>query len=237
MTKEFDFEPVRGLPEALPAGEAILWQGAPSAWGLATQVFHLRAAAGYVVGASALLAAGSAANGASLAQALGVVAAALPLAALAAGLLYVVAWINARSSVYTITNRRVVLRIGAALTKAINIPFRLIGAAHVAEDPTGRGTLALTLSHKARVPLLYLWPHARPGFWRAPQPAFRAVDQVAAPAKILADALAAYALANAGEGEQPALLPETAAAPERSPDRAPERPAGVISPQPQGAFA
>ncbi|HBB55427.1 MAG TPA: phosphopantetheine adenylyltransferase, partial [Hyphomonadaceae bacterium] len=35
MTKEFDFEPVRGLPEALPAGEAILWQGAPSAWGLA----------------------------------------------------------------------------------------------------------------------------------------------------------------------------------------------------------
>lgn len=235
MTKEFDFEPVRGLPEALPAGEVILWQGAPSAWGLATQVFHLRAAAGYVVGASALLAAGSAANGASLAQALGVVAAALPLAALAAGLLYVVAWINARSSVYTITNRRVVLRIGAALTKAINIPFRLIGAAHVAEDPTGRGTLALTLSHKARVPLLYLWPHARPGFWRAPQPAFRAVDQVAAPAKILADALAAYALANAVEGEQPA--PETAAAPERSPDRAPERPAGVISPQPQGAFA
>ena len=26
---DFDFEPVRGLPQVLPEGERLLWQGAP----------------------------------------------------------------------------------------------------------------------------------------------------------------------------------------------------------------
>ena len=26
---DFDFEPVRGLPQVLPKGERMLWQGAP----------------------------------------------------------------------------------------------------------------------------------------------------------------------------------------------------------------
>ncbi len=35
--KDFDFDPVPGLPERLPAGEEILWQGRPEALTLARE--------------------------------------------------------------------------------------------------------------------------------------------------------------------------------------------------------
>ena len=47
MTREHEFEPVHGLPEELPAGEEILWQGAPDWRAFAMHVFHVRAIALY----------------------------------------------------------------------------------------------------------------------------------------------------------------------------------------------
>jgi hypothetical protein len=47
---DFAFEPVRGLPEALPPGEEILWQGRPDAWRLALEAFGLGWAAAYATG-------------------------------------------------------------------------------------------------------------------------------------------------------------------------------------------
>jgi hypothetical protein len=44
---EFEHEPVRGLPEKLPAGERILWQGTPSWRALAIRAFHARKVALY----------------------------------------------------------------------------------------------------------------------------------------------------------------------------------------------
>ena len=32
---DYHVEPVRGLPQSLPEGEELLWQGAPSTWALA----------------------------------------------------------------------------------------------------------------------------------------------------------------------------------------------------------
>ena len=39
---EHEFEPEYGLPEPLPAGEHVLWQGAPDWRTLARHVFHVR---------------------------------------------------------------------------------------------------------------------------------------------------------------------------------------------------
>ena len=39
---EHDSEPVPGLPAPLPAGETIIWQGAPRFSGLARRALHLR---------------------------------------------------------------------------------------------------------------------------------------------------------------------------------------------------
>ena len=43
MSDDIHVEPLRGLPEPLPAGERILWQGAPDWRALAVDVFHVRA--------------------------------------------------------------------------------------------------------------------------------------------------------------------------------------------------
>ena len=44
---EHDYEPVPGLPQELPRDERILWQGRPTAAGLAKGTFHVRAVAVY----------------------------------------------------------------------------------------------------------------------------------------------------------------------------------------------
>ena len=44
---EYTTEPVKGLPELLPAGERMLWQGQPSWRALALRVFHVRKIAIY----------------------------------------------------------------------------------------------------------------------------------------------------------------------------------------------
>ena len=40
--REHEFEPERGLPEQLPAGEQLLWQGSPEWKRLAQRAFHVR---------------------------------------------------------------------------------------------------------------------------------------------------------------------------------------------------
>ena len=39
---EYEHEPVRGLPEYLPEGETLLWQGQPGWRSMALRVFHVR---------------------------------------------------------------------------------------------------------------------------------------------------------------------------------------------------
>jgi len=48
---EHEFEPEYGLPERLPDGEKMLWQGAPDFKALAIRVFHLRKLALHFPGA------------------------------------------------------------------------------------------------------------------------------------------------------------------------------------------
>ena len=51
---DFDFEPVKGLPAALPENERMLWQGAPLWQDLALHAFHARKAAYYLLGLGVL---------------------------------------------------------------------------------------------------------------------------------------------------------------------------------------
>jgi len=39
---DFAFDPVKGLPEHLPQGEVMLWQGSPHWQSLALRAFHIR---------------------------------------------------------------------------------------------------------------------------------------------------------------------------------------------------
>jgi hypothetical protein len=186
---DYAVEPIRGLPENLPAGEHIVWQGAPSWWEIAKSVFHIRAVALYF--AILMIWRGSvhwnepphAVSAALAALSL------LPICAFGLGLLALLAWLSSRTSVYTITNRRVVLRVGVALPTAINIPFKVIESADVAINRAGAADIPLTLTGSVRIPYSTLWPHARPWQLRKPEPMLRGLTEGVRVAELLRHAL------------------------------------------------
>lgn len=186
---EHEFEAIRGLPGDLPEGETVLWQGAPNWVLLALDAFKLRWIIGYFAALVIWRLVKGLSEGVAAATALTTALAVLPLALLAIGIFCFLAWINSRSTVYTITSERVVMRFGAALTKAINIPFKIIESASSRVSPNGSGVVAVKLLAPNKIPLLLLWPHRKPGTIRNPEPAFRCIKDAAVCAPILAEAL------------------------------------------------
>jgi hypothetical protein len=86
---------------------------------------------------------------------------------------HVYAALVARSTVYAITERRLVLRIGVAIPAVLNIPFDRVESVDLRAARDGTGDVTVTLTGNARVAYLLLWPHARPWRYAQPQPALR----------------------------------------------------------------
>jgi hypothetical protein len=187
---DFQTEPVRGLPENLPEGEHILWQGQPDWWQLTREALSFWWVAGYFV---VLFAWRTVAGAATESWAESATAASffLALGAIVCALLLMVGLIQSKATVYTITNKRVAMRIGAALTMTLNLPFRRINNANLALRNNGTGTIALEMDNAdGRVRLSYIltWPHVRPWRMRNTEPALRCIRDAAAVAKIFAEA-------------------------------------------------
>ncbi len=209
MSDEYECEPVPGLPERLPAGEMLLWQGAPDWRHLARRTFLLRGLAFYFGALALWRVAIVAGDGASAGKAMlaGLLIAAGGAAAV--GLLALIAWLMARSTVYSITNRRVVMRFGVALPMTVNLPFRSIEAVDLQRGGDGCGDLSLRLAGRGHLAYLALWPHARPWRYARPEPMLRALPSAATVGELLARALAGTAelrehAAPAGTAQRPA---------------------------------
>lgn len=184
---DFHVEPVRGLPEAPPEGEHILWQGAPNWWALARDALSLYWVAGYFV----LLASWRGvviADQQSVAVGLKATVPYLILGLIACLILMGIAFVLAKTTVYTITNRRVALRIGAALTVTLNVPFTMLEAADLNTRSDGTGTIPLRLLGDTKLSYLICWPHVRPWKMAPTQPALRSIPDAKAVAKILSEA-------------------------------------------------
>ncbi|MFN5810237.1 MAG: photosynthetic complex putative assembly protein PuhB, partial [Burkholderiales bacterium] len=157
---EHEFEVAPGLPEALPSGERLLWQGAPDWKTLALHVFHVRTLAVYflvmmVLQALYLL-------GEQQPRWWVPLTTSLVLSLTALGVLSWMAWMTARTTLYTLTSKRVVMRIGIVLTLTFNLPLRRIASAGLRLDADGMGDIPLSLAAGERLGLLHLWPHSRP---------------------------------------------------------------------------
>lgn len=199
-----------GLPAALPPGERVLWQGRPAWRALARRALHVRKVAAYFGVLLAACAASALWTGASFGAAAAYALKLAPFALGAVGLLALFAWLAGRTTVYTITDRRVVLHIGVALTMDLNLPFRRIGSAALKVHADGTGDIPLALTDGARVAYLHLWPHARPWRLARPEPMLRSVPDAARVAAVLAEALAAAqgeTAANTRDGRAPAEAP------------------------------
>ncbi|WP_299615804.1 photosynthetic complex putative assembly protein PuhB [uncultured Tateyamaria sp.] len=184
---DFAVEPVEGLPERPPEGEQILWQGRPDTLALAREALNLNWIIGYFV-----LLAGwrfiSVVDLMPLGQAIGATLPLLILGAVVCGMLYFIAMIQARATMYTITTSRIAMRIGAALTLTVNLPYRELGNAALDLRKGGTGTIALDTTGTTKLSYLVLWPHARPWRFGKTQPALRCIPDAENVARILADA-------------------------------------------------
>ena len=191
--REHEYEPVWGLPEKLPEGETVLWQGRPDMRAFARRALHLPGLATYfavLVGARivSVLMAGASLPVTAL-DALWFIAPSLLVISL--GILF--AWGVARTTAYTITNRRVVMRFGIALSMTINLPFALVHSAAAKLHADGSGDVSMALQRPHRVSYIFFWPHARPWHLLRPQPTLRGIVDAAAVAQILGRALAGAA--------------------------------------------
>ncbi len=209
-------EPVHGLPERLPPGERLLWQGSPCGWALARWAFHVRVLALYFAVLLVWGAAWSLAVGVSIGAVLASGLLPAALAAVVLGLVALLAWLSARTTVYTITNRRVVMRFGIALPMTLNLPFAVVESAELLTHANGSGDIPLSVAAPGRVvssmywPLL--WPHVRPWRLSRVEPMLRALPDAAQVAQILARALAASA-SQPAPASLPAALASGAEAP------------------------
>jgi hypothetical protein len=180
------------LPTALPAGERILWQGAPNWRALARNALHIRGLAIYLTIIVAWVCVSSAYRGDPAGTIAFDTARAALVATVPVALCALYAWLTARASAYTITNRRVVIRMGLALPLTLNLPFAQIDEAALSMKKDGTGDLALKLikGSKGGLGWAIMWPHTRPWSSGQAQPMLRALPDAATAGQILAKALA-----------------------------------------------
>ena len=186
---EHEFEAELGLPEPLPRGERMLWQGSPDWRLMAREAMHTRSLSVYFAVLLAWRGATVLSNGGSGLEA-GIAALwLLPLALLAIAVLTLMAWLIARTSVYTITDKRVVMRIGVVLSITFNLPYSKIGSAGLRSNADGSGDVTLGLDDADRIAYAHLWPHARPWQVKRTQPMLRALPDARLVAQVLSAAL------------------------------------------------
>ena len=190
---EHDFEPIPGLPGTLPDGERLVWQGAPS-WRLVMRhALKARWIVGYFAAIAAWVAWTSFETGRTMFDALVGLGSVAALAAVVLLLMAAFAKGVERTTLYTITNARVVIRVGVALSTTYNLPFKLVENVDLRTNSAGRGDIALRLTPSGfRLAWMMLWPHARGWRFKNVEPQLIGLEDGAEVGRILSDQLLAY---------------------------------------------
>ncbi|MEM7775248.1 MAG: photosynthetic complex putative assembly protein PuhB [Pseudomonadota bacterium] len=189
---DFDFEPIAGLPTKLPEDETILWSGSPEAWRFGHHVFRTRLVFAFFVVLAASSIFSGLNHGAETWRIALTFATLLSVGAAIVGFAMCFGWLMAINTVYTITNKRLVIRHGVTMPMAINVPFSKVANAAAKIRDDGNGDVSLSLLDGNRLALYAAWPHNRPWSWQGTAPAIRCVADAAVAARVLADSLAQY---------------------------------------------
>lgn len=185
---EHEIEPQYGLPEELPQSERILWQGSPDWRSMARHAFHLRKLVVYFAVIIAIRVFVVLTDGLGMQTALVSALWLTILAASAMSVLALIAYFSSKTTVYTITNRRLVMRVGIVLTVTFNLPFKRITAANFRPLSRGTGDIPVELMGNDKIAYVQLWPHVRPWRYAKPQPMLRCVPNAQQVAKTLSQA-------------------------------------------------
>jgi len=159
--------------------EQILWKGRPDLPTLARTAFHTRTVGIYF----ALLVA--------ISLVLGNVSTALVcagLGVLGVVILHGLAWLSARTTLYILTDTRLIMRIGMGIETRINIPLKHVQSANLRSRGKTMGDIAMTIGGDRLLGYALLWPHARPWRFSKPEPMLRSVPDAQSVASVLAEA-------------------------------------------------
>jgi hypothetical protein len=173
---EYEDEPIEGLPENLPEGEKIIWQGQPSVVAMAKRVFYVPQLTLYF----GLLIAGHTIfrlmEGVAGVQVMGTLVWQSGLAGIVLLLLWWLSRSYARSVLYTLTTKRLVIRSGVALPMMVNIPIEQVTAADMRLHRDGTGDILLQPSEDRQLYWVLLWPNVSPWYSRPVKPLLRGLE-------------------------------------------------------------
>ena len=184
MEYKTKFEAPKNILDAIPNGESILWKGRPSLWGFSWNLFGLKWITLYLSMLSIVSVARFYASDFYTAFYvdflpffLSGIFASIILIGLAATQTY--------STVYIITENRVIIKTGAALSFLISMPFKKIKEVNLQKRGASIGTISFELLSEKRVPYISCWPSVRPWKFKRTQPAFSCIGSVDEVATIL----------------------------------------------------
>jgi hypothetical protein len=112
------------------------------------------------------------------------------LSATCLGLVAYFAHLICSTTLYTLTDRRIVMRIGIVLNMTFNLPLKKIQGAGLNVGQHGIGDIPLKLDSSSKIAMFHLWPHAKPGAWANPEPMLRCIPDSQKVATLLSDAWA-----------------------------------------------
>jgi hypothetical protein len=188
QSAEYEFEAALGLPEPLPQDEVILWQGAPNWISMAKHVFRLQWLSLYFAVIVIWQAISVSSSEGGLAAGWSSVALAFFLAAIGLVLVGLLAYWSATTTMYTLTNRRIVMRVGIVLTVTFNLPYKTLGSADLKLYKDGTGDIPMQIATEDKIAFFHLWPHVRPWRLATPEPMMRCVPNAKVVAAILTEA-------------------------------------------------
>lgn len=207
-----DGAPMRPVGVRLEPGEQILWQGRPEVSALRRHLLKMRWLAAYfavLLGWKLTL---IVAVRGMRPQEVFDTAVLLAQGAALTGILAYLAWALARSTTYTVTTLRVVIRHGIALQGTVDIPLRAIRSVAVRIHYDGIGDVALTVRDGGGVGLSKLWPNVRGLSLSAPVPMLRGLRDAAVLGGQLARRLDNPMPAMSGQDIRPRTTPQATAA-------------------------
>ncbi|MEM1174234.1 MAG: photosynthetic complex putative assembly protein PuhB [Pseudomonadota bacterium] len=186
------------MPEALPRGERVVWQGRPSLPGLLLGTFHLRKLAVYFSVLIAIVFAVQVRGGGTLSASAYDVSGYAVAALVAMGILTVLAFLVAKTTTYAVTSRRVVIQCGIAIPMTVSFPFSKIETADVRARGDGSGEIALLPEESNPILYVLLFPHVKPFSVFRARPVLRGIPDARKVGDLLAG-LMTEQLAGAGE--------------------------------------
>ena len=187
--------PVGGLSlsENLPNGEQLVWQGQPERRALATRAMYLKYIAFYLVALIAARTGYLILDGESVATWSGMLVWQVLASAFVMLLIVGLAAVYSRTTRYSLTNERLIIKTGAAITIHINLPLQQIIAADLREYSDGTGDITLQVSRAEKLYWLLIWPNVRSWWIRPLRPVLRGLKDAQAVAHLLVEEVGKHA--------------------------------------------